>query len=260
LPSSSGAAVVERLDRERAFHDRAFSHDVRHEAHRFYAIGRERAAYCDAFAASRVHPGSRVLEYGCGRGSDAFWLARRGAHVTGIDLSAEGIAQARARAREEGLEQRLDFRVMNAETLDFPDDSFDFVCGTGILHHLDLRAAYAELARTLKPGGAALFHEPLGHNPAINLYRRRTPHLRTPAEHPLTVADLELARSFFDGVRMRFFDLAPLLAVPLRRRPAFGRVLAALGAADRVLFALVPRARRYAWTVVLILQRPGIGG
>jgi SAM-dependent methyltransferase len=145
---------------------------------------------------------------------------------------------------------------MNAESLDFEADSFDLICGTAILHHLDLNRALAELARTLRPGGMALFMEPLGHNPVINLYRHLTPHMRTIDEHPLLMRDLQLARRYFHGVRPHFFSLQSLMAVPFRRRRFFRRLLTALETADAALFRLLPFARRYAWQVVLILERP----
>lgn len=44
------------------------------------------------------------------------------------------------------------FRLMDAEALEFPPDTFDLICGTGILHHLDLDAAYGQIARSLRDG------------------------------------------------------------------------------------------------------------
>src|SRR3546814_1101008 len=78
---------------------------------------------------------------------------------------------------------------MNAEAMTFPDDSFDLVFGSGIIHHLDIDRAFGEIARVLRPGGRAVFIEPLGLNPAIELYRRFTPSARTPDEHPLLRRD-----------------------------------------------------------------------
>src|SRR4029077_19868431 len=86
---------------------------------------------------STVRPGDRVLEYGCGTGSAAFELAERGAHVVGIDISPVAVDEAR-RVAAERQSGDAEFRVMNAEALEFPDGAFDLVCGSGILHHLDL--------------------------------------------------------------------------------------------------------------------------
>jgi SAM-dependent methyltransferase len=241
-----------RYDAEREFHDRAFSEDVRRQVGKFYSVIRSSRAFYEGFLAERA-PGARALEYGCGPGSHAFFLARHGAQVTGIDISETAIDQARSQAEQEELS--IDFRVMNAERLEFADESFDLICGTGVIHHLDLRAAFAELARTMKPEGAAAFVEPLGHNALINLYRSRTPELRTRDEHPLVMPDLEFARSHFRRVEPHFFHLASLLAVPFRERSWFGRLLGALDATDRALFRLPP-LRRFAWQVVIVLSGP----
>lgn len=245
----------DRLEREQEFHDRAFAEGVRATTGRFYSV-------TDAFFAwyettlRRLAPGARTLEYGCGQGSAAFDLARSGADVIGIDISPVAVEQATARGAAEGLSERLDFRVMDAENLDFPDDSFDVVCGSGILHHLDLARSYAEIARVLKPGGTAVFTEPMGHNPAINAYRNRTPQLRTVDEHPLLMDDLELARRWFGDVDTVFWTMTSLAAFPLRERRHFQRVVDALDGVDRLLFRVAPPLRRYAWMAGMTMRAP----
>jgi SAM-dependent methyltransferase len=246
--------VSTRLEREREFHDRTFAHDGRASAARFYAIERyEQEFYRGQLA--RYGAGGEALECGCGPVAAAYSLARIGTSVTGIDLSGVAIDQAGERAEREGVADRCSFTVMDAERMEFADSSFDLICGSGILHHLDLRAAYSEIARTLKPTGHAVFVEPLGHNPAINLYRRRTPELRTEDEHPLLIGDLAMARTHFGAVEARHFHLLTLLAVPFRGTRPFGSMLRALDKLDRTLFRL-PAVRRHAWTVVLTLSSP----
>ena len=247
--------MTTRLDREREFHDRAFAEGTRRSADRFYAIdARSTAFYHEQLLADCK--GERVLEYGCGPGSAAFFLAENGASVTGIDLSPVAIETAAKEAERRGVAAATEFRVMNAEALEFPDDSFGLVCGTGILHHLELDRAFDEIARVLRPDGRAVFVEPLGHNPAINLYRRRTPELRTEDEHPLVMSDLQRASGYFHQVEPRFFHLSTLLAVPARRWKRFGPLVKALGRFDDALFRTVPPLKRYAWLVALVLARP----
>jgi SAM-dependent methyltransferase len=170
-------------------------------------------------------------------------------------LSDVAIDQAARRAAAEGLPDAT-FRVMNAEDLAFPDGNFDVICGSAILHHLDLRKAFAELARTLKADGKAVFVEPLGYNPLINLYRTLTPRMRTEDEHPLRAGDVALARRFFGRVETRFFTLQTLLAVPFRKTPLFGPMRKSLEAMDQALFRLVPPAGWLAWQFVLTLSMP----
>lgn len=244
-----------RLARERAFHDQAFSEQTRATVRRFYSVnGALRRWYDDTLA---VHAaGADALEYGCGPGSAAFALARQGARVTGIDLSPVAIELATRTAREEQPDAQMGFEVMDAEHLTFADDRFDLVCGSGILHHLDLERAYSELARVLRPDGVAVFIEPLGHNPAINWYRSRTPELRTVDEHPLLMGDLAQARAHFGVVETRFFTLTSLAAVPLRDKAMFPRIVGALDALDRAVFTAVPPTRRWAWMVGMVMRAP----
>jgi len=174
--------------------------------------------------------------------------------VTGIDISDGAIDQARETARSEGIEAR--FEVMDAENLAFPADSFDLVCGTGIIHHLELNNAFAQIVRVLRPGGVAVFAEPLGHNPLINWYRDRTPDQRTPDEHPLVVSDFALARRYFGAVGVHPFHLLSLFTVPFRNSGAFPGLLRASDAADRALFRVIPYMARHAWTAVLVMEGP----
>lgn len=104
-----------------------------------------------------------------------------------------------------------DFRLMDAQKLEFPDDSFDVVFGSAILHHLDMELALPEIARVLKPGGMMFFHEPMDLNPVARLVRMLTPKSRTEDERPFRLRDLALIDSHFD-VEMTFTEF---LTVPL---------------------------------------------
>lgn len=241
-----------RYESERVFHNRQT--DRWEVVEKFYRVTATSQTFYEGIISDGCE-GKQILEYGCGEGSSAFGLARRGASVVGIDISDGRIERARAAAEAAGLDD-VSFRVMNAEALDVPDASFDVICGTGIIHHLDLARAYGEIARTLRPSGKAVFLEPLGHNPLINAYRRLTPRLRTADEHPLRVADLELARRYFGRVESHFFHLTSLAAVPLRKTRLFEPALRLLEAVDQGMFTAVPFLARYAWTTVVVLADP----
>jgi ubiquinone/menaquinone biosynthesis C-methylase UbiE len=249
----------DRLAREREFHDRRYAHDTRAPLDRIYdSTTASETAYRSLLA--RVQPGDRVLEYGCGLGSLAFELARQGAFVVGIDISSVAVHGARQRAAEDGL-TNLAFVVGNAEAVPCADATFDVVVGSGVLHHLDVDHACHELARVLRPSGWAVFLEPLGHNPAVNLFRRLTPSMRTADEHPLRVGDLRRAGQSFRQVNGQYFYLVALGGLALRRLGAGPRVMTALERVDRRLLARVPYLRRHAWTVVLRFEGPRpVGG
>jgi 2-polyprenyl-3-methyl-5-hydroxy-6-metoxy-1,4-benzoquinol methylase len=99
--------------------------------------------------------GQRVLEIGCGAGSASCLHARAGASVSAIDLTEQAVALAQANARSQGL--TVDVRRMDAERLEFPDASFDYVFSWGVIHHSRAtESIIGEIARVLRPGGRGL--------------------------------------------------------------------------------------------------------
>lgn len=241
-----------RLAQERDFHNERFAQEVRQPTHGFYRTV-QAAFECYEQRLQQLIPGKAVLEYGCGTGFNALRLAQAAAHITGIDLSDVAIAQARhAAERLHGV--NMTFETMNAEAMTFPDDSFDVVFGSSILHHLELHSAYAGIARVLRPGGSALFLEPLGHNPLINAYRRRTPAFRTPDEHPLLRRDIELSRNYFSQCQLDLFGLSTLMVIPFLSLPVAKAGLALGQGLDRLLLR-IPGLRWGAWFSVLEFRK-----
>jgi SAM-dependent methyltransferase len=97
-------------------------------------------------------PGDDMLDLACGTGAVAELAAQRGARVVGVDLAPALIETAKERASQQGLE--IDYRVGDAENLDFPDASFDKVSSTcGIMFTPDHEAVARQLARIVRPGG-----------------------------------------------------------------------------------------------------------
>ncbi len=99
--------------------------------------------------------GRRVLEVGCGAGTDLVRFARGGAHVTGVDVAASAIALARHNFAQQGLEG--DLREADGEQLPFEDATFDLVYAHGVVQYTtDGQALVNECHRVLKPGGEAI--------------------------------------------------------------------------------------------------------
>lgn len=104
----------------------------------------------------------RVLDLGTGPGQIPIKIARRlpEVEIVGIDRSENMIRQARVRAAAAGLAGRVEFHTGDANRLDFPDASFDFVLCNSVLHHLERPVAVLnELARVTRPGGGVLLRD-----------------------------------------------------------------------------------------------------
>jgi ubiquinone/menaquinone biosynthesis C-methylase UbiE len=158
----------------------------------------------------------KILDVGCGRGELALALLEKGAdYVAGIDISSNYVDDALLKARNCGYEtSHYSFDVMDAHKLTFKDNFFDIVVGTGILHHLDLHIALAEVERVLKPGGIAIFKEPLEANPLLRLFRILSPNARTVDEKPLSENDLKQIDKYWI-VESRYYGIvsAPLAVI-----------------------------------------------
>lgn len=103
---------------------------------------------------TRYH-GKRLLEVGVGAGADHLQWARAGALCHGVDLTDAAIETTRAHLAAYGLSS--DLRRVNAETLPFPDDSFDVVYSWGVIHHAEHpERIIVEIRRVLRPGGVFL--------------------------------------------------------------------------------------------------------
>lgn len=133
-------------------------------------LGRAKALRQLTLEQAQVRSGEAVLDVGCGTG-DLTLLAKQrvgsSGRVCGIDAGLEMIAVARRKAAKARVE--IDFRIEPIEALTFPDQSFDIVLSSLMMHHLpdDLKPrALAELRRVLKPGGRLLiadFKRPTNH-------------------------------------------------------------------------------------------------
>lgn len=107
-----------------------------------------------AFAEFERWNGKKVLEIGCGIGTDTIRFARAGAQVTAVDLSEKSLEVAKARAAVFGFEDRIRFYQANAERLSdvVPIETYDLVYSFGVIHHTpEPRDAVEEIAQYMGP-------------------------------------------------------------------------------------------------------------
>jgi SAM-dependent methyltransferase len=140
--------------REQEFGTREFFDAV--ERHRYT----EYAPWMPEVMGFNDFAGARLLEVGCGMGTDLLQFARGGARVTGVDLTPRSIEISRQHLAIYG--ERGDFAISDGENLPFADESFDVVYSNGVLHHTpDTAGAVREIHRVLRSGGLArvmLYH------------------------------------------------------------------------------------------------------
>jgi SAM-dependent methyltransferase len=196
--------------------------------------------------------GKRVLEYGCGLGKFTAILARSGADVSAFDISPTSIEVARRRMALNELE--ADLAVAAGESLPYEDESFDVVVGIAVLHHLDVKLGSRELHRVLRPGGKALFVEPMGMNPLLNFARDHLPYRdKTPRgmDEPLTYDDIYAWAQPFGGVG---FDELQLLSM-VERLFGYEKRFPTLRRLDEALLARFEGLRRYCRYVTIYLVK-----
>jgi 2-polyprenyl-3-methyl-5-hydroxy-6-metoxy-1,4-benzoquinol methylase len=155
--------------------------------------------------------GKKVLDVGCGDGTNSVLLARLGADVTGIDISPKLIEIARSRAEINQVVESCRFVCSPLETADLQADSFDLIWGDAVLHHLipELPALLDRLTHFARPGALMIFAEPVNFNRTLRRIRFMIPVKteHTPGERPLEFGEIEILRRHLPDLRIRHFLL-----------------------------------------------------
>ena len=168
--------------------------------------------------------GKRVVDFGCGSGANSVHIALRGAKLAGLDISESLIALARERLAANDVQPTARFVAGSAHDLPFQSASVDVVFGIAILHHLDLRLVAPEVHRILKPGGRAIFQEPVRNSALLQFIRNLIPYRApdiSPFERPLRDAELVEFGQSFSSMKVRAFTtpfVKLALLIPRLRR------------------------------------------
>lgn len=170
--------------------------------------GKKRWARRAGMLTRHLTAGTKVLEIGCGTGYFSKELVRTGADITAIDISPDLLLVAAQKV----IANNIVFQVENAYAMNLADDSFDFIVGSSVLHHLDVEQALQECWRALKPGGILRFTEPNMLNPQIAL-QRNIPFIRRRMGDSLDETAFfrwslrkQLAKAGFVDISIRPFD------------------------------------------------------
>lgn len=150
----------------------------------------------------------KILEIGCFVGEFTRMIAKSKAIIFAIDIAPKAIALAKSRIKQ----RNINFTVDDIENSKFKNNSFDYIYGNAILHHINLTKSLTEIKRVLKPGGKFIFFEPNMLNPEI-FFERKIPILRrlsnsSPDETAYMRWDLKknLEQIGFKNVKVESFD------------------------------------------------------
>jgi SAM-dependent methyltransferase len=112
----------------------------------------------DVLAAAHLTSNDRLLEIGCGGGTFLEWALRSGCSAVAVDHSVDMVRLTEATNAAAVAEGRLEVRQASGERLPYPDGSFTCAVTMNVFFFLDGKAALAELARMLAPGGRLVLH------------------------------------------------------------------------------------------------------
>ena len=202
--------------------------------------------------------GKKVLELGTGTGGTAALLAKRGATVVGIDLLPFRLAEAKERAIQHNVANAVDFALMDATELAFPDNTFDFVISKSVLVFTEHTLAARECNRVLKPHGKAIFIENMRHHPAVWFYRKMFLKYSDKLRY-FSLHDIEAVGAEFERLEHREFHFLALGALFWQRGisiPPFYRwTLRRLKSLDSYLLRQLPILRHLCWITAMICRK-----
>ena len=269
MNTQASAALTERQQREREYYEEFRKLHPVEEVNLKPILGEERRPWNDYWYVYQVlqdefrSSEQRALDFGCGPGDSSILLAKIGYNVTGFDISSENVRNAQALAAKYGCADRTDFSIQAAESLNYPDSSFDVVCGIDILHHIEIEQAVMEAQRVLKPGGLAVFKEwveaPLfdklrESRLMLHLFPREASlenHI-THDERKLNTAEVEFIKGAFREAHLQRFHLMMRLS---RLVGNSFSVATGLSKIDQRMMSLFPFTRPYAGSVVFVLRK-----
>jgi 2-polyprenyl-3-methyl-5-hydroxy-6-metoxy-1,4-benzoquinol methylase len=177
----------------------------------------------ELMAELETRPAARVLEIGCGCGTESLWLAAHAHHVTAVDVSDSllKVAAARKDILEQALGRRLECAFHKMSVLDMDDDPYDLIWMEQAFHHLEPRAAIVKkIGSLIRPGGSLVISESNAWNPLQQLVLFKLRGMKTiityngvPWGHERILTPGRLRREFerigVEQVSLRYFRTLP---------------------------------------------------
>ncbi len=204
--------------------------------------------------------GKMVLELGTGTGGTATLLAKYGASVIGIDLLPFRLKEALNRTDKHNVGEAVDFSVMDATKLAFPDNTFDFVISKSVLVFTEHLHTAKECNRVLKPGGKAIFMENMKYHPVVWFYRKMFLKYSRELQY-FSLTDIDIIGTEFEEMEHNEFHLLSLSALFWQKVvtiPVFYRwTLKFFKPIDAFLLQNIPLLKRMCWITAIICKKEG---
>lgn len=261
-----------QLDREKTFHDKWSSEIDLNKINVETAMEGSTAPENRFFLKNIGNLENKyILDLGCGAGEASVYFAKQGAQCVASDYTPGMVKTAQNLAEMHKV--KLEGKIINAEAIDFPDNVFDIVYASSILHHVNYSKTLLEIHRILKPNGLTCIAEPLKHNPLINIYRMIARKVRTEDERPLDIKVVDQIKTLFSEVKYDTFWFATLWILirfflierinPNKERywkkiiyeePRLRRSYLQLEKLD-TYFKKIPFFKRYGWVLAVIATK-----
>lgn len=215
---ANAAPLDQRLARELDHFERHYSHEAARGIDPLSEFDKQRYTHPPAntifpreFYFHLMAPlmGKDTLEIACGNGIDASLCAYNGACHHAYDLTKQSIQMTRQRAQVNGVSDRVHLQVCGDFDQAFPAGKFDHIIGYAALHHIPMDGLSEKIYDRLKPGGVAVFAEPVINSRALDQLRRCLPvgHTTTTEDEvPLNDRDIAHFAKPFDRIVRREFQ------------------------------------------------------
>lgn len=212
----------------------------------------------DRLAGDSTLTDKHVLDLACGVGYSTQELAGRGAWVFPLDLSAQGLRKTLQRLERAKLAGKVAAVRSSVEQIPFANESIEAVFAQNFLMHVNPELVGREVWRVLKPGGRAIFVEPLSHHPLIKFYRTLFSSYKGIKPKWTRREDLALlARPFSYTKTSGFYLLTALASVGFiqKRHWLLKPTFTVLHGLDRLLLKVFPGLEKYTWVSVTELVK-----
>lgn len=196
--------------------------------------------------------GEKLLEIGCGSGIQTIEFCKKGAYVTSIDVSQESITATEEICKINKIQNVL-IKNMNAESLEFKDETFDKVYISRMLMHTNKDKVLNEAMRVLKKGGILVITEVLKHWIFAFPYRFVSPYKKTNPKY-ITLQDIKNLKAHHKEFYLLSTFFLFLFYIKINKQLAF-KIFNLFSKIDDTILKIFPLVRNFAWTTVAVIRK-----